>query len=206
MTLEQIDSELREWDRKLRVASDNMLELSDSVSYQRLLGEGHWPKVQLTGLTASRAQPAIDGLHTLWTYYSLLRDTIGRARKLRESVSMLLPSRNLLDEIETLLHGPSIELPAVATPLEQRGLLAAAETAQAVPPERMLAAMHQLFQQGRDVVMAIGAAWDQLPQQFIDFEAETFPAGRRGRQLSPGNRRGTRSGWRHCGKSSIPIP
>ncbi len=47
MTLEQIDANLREWDHKLRVASDNMLELSGSMSYQRLMGEAHWPKVQL---------------------------------------------------------------------------------------------------------------------------------------------------------------
>ena len=54
MTLEQIDSDLREWDQKLRIASDNMLELSNSMSYQRLLGEGHWPKVELKGATADR--------------------------------------------------------------------------------------------------------------------------------------------------------
>ncbi|MGZ5942835.1 MAG: hypothetical protein ACXWN8_10485, partial [Isosphaeraceae bacterium] len=76
MTLEQIDADLREWDHKLRVASDNMLELSGSTSYQRLMGEGHWPKVQLSGATADRAQPAIAGLNTLWVYYSLIRDTI----------------------------------------------------------------------------------------------------------------------------------
>src|SRR5271157_1423655 len=76
MTLEQIDADLREWDHKLRVASDNMLELSGSMSYQRLMGEGHWPKVQLSGATADRAQPAIAGLNTLWVYYSLIHDTI----------------------------------------------------------------------------------------------------------------------------------
>ncbi len=172
MTLEQIDAGLREWDHKLRTASDNMLELSDSVSYQRLLGEGHWPKAQLAGATADRAGPAIDGLHTLWTYYSLIHDTIGRAKKLRESISLLLPSRKILIEIEVLLLGPSIQLPGVATPLAQRGLLAAGEVAQLIPAEHLLEAMNQLFQQGRDVVVAIGAAWDQLPQKFIDFEAE----------------------------------
>lgn len=172
MTLEQIDSALREWDHKLRMAGDNLLELSGSVSYQRLLGEANWPKVQLSGATADRAQPALDGLHALWIYDGLLRDTIGRAKKLRESVSALLPSRNLLGEIERLLHGPSIELPAVATPLQQRDLLAAAEVARSVEPERVLARMNQLFQQARDVVLAIGAAWDFLPQQFIRFEAE----------------------------------
>ena len=52
MTLEQIDSELRGWDDKLRIASDNMLELSDSVGYQRLLGQGHWPKAQLAAAIA----------------------------------------------------------------------------------------------------------------------------------------------------------
>ena len=172
MTLEQIDSELRAWDDKLRIASDNLLELSDSVGYQRLLGQGHWPKAQLAGATAQRAQPAIDGLHTLWTYYPLIRDSIGRARKLRESVSLLLRSRGLLAEIEEVLHGPSIQLPAVAMPLEQRGLLAPSEITQSITPERLLAVMNQLFQQGRDVVVAIGTAWDELPQQCSDFEAE----------------------------------
>ena len=172
MTLEQIDADLREWDHKLRMASDNMLELSGSTSYQRLMGEAHWPKVQLSGATADRANPAIAGLNTLWVYYSLIRDTIRRARKLRESISSLLPSRSLLSEIEQLLRGSSIELPAVATPLEQRGLLAAAEVAESVQPEWLLAAMNQLFEQGRDVVLAIGAAWDELPQQLVGFEAE----------------------------------
>ncbi|MGO9272505.1 MAG: hypothetical protein ACLQOO_20120, partial [Terriglobia bacterium] len=129
MTLEQIDADLREWDHKLRMASDNMLELSGSMSYQRLMGEAHWPKVQLSGATADRAKPALAGLDTLWVYYSLIRDTIRRARKLRESISALLPSRSLLSEIEQLLRGSSIKLPAVATPLDQRGLLAAAEVA-----------------------------------------------------------------------------
>jgi hypothetical protein len=172
MTLEQIDADLREWDHKLRVASDNMLELSGSVSYQRLMGEAHWPKVQLSGATADRAKPAIAGLQTLWIYDSLIRDTIRRARKLRGSVSSLLPSGSLLGEIEQLLRGSSIQLPAVATPLEQRGLLAAAEVAQSVQPQWLLAAMNRLFEQGRDAVLAIGSAWDDVPRQLVGFEAE----------------------------------
>jgi len=172
MTLEQIDADLREWDHKLHVASDNMLELSGSMSYQRLMGEGHWPKVQLSGATADWAKPAIAGLQSLWVYYSLVRDTIHRARKLRESISSLLPSRSLLGDIEQLLRGSSIKLPAVATPLQQRGLLAAAEVAESVQPERLMAAMNQLFEQGRDAVLAIGAAWDDVPQQLVGFEAE----------------------------------
>ncbi len=172
MTLEQIDADLREWDHKLRMASDNMLELSGSTSYQRLMGEGHWPRVQLSGATADHAMPAIAGLNTLWVYYSLIRDTIRHARKLRESISSLLPSHSLLGEIEQLLRGSSIKLPAVATPLQQRGLLAAAEVAESVQPERLLTAMNQLFEQGRDVVLAIGAAWDDLPQQLVGFESE----------------------------------
>ena len=170
--LEQIDSDLREWDHKLRIAGDNLLELSRSVSYQRLLGEANWPKAQLSGATADRAQPAIAGLHALWIYHALLHDTIDRAKKLRESVSALLPSRNLLGQLDRLLHGPSIELPAATTPLQQRDLATPVEMARAVEPERVLARMNQLFQDARDVVLAIGAAWEELPQQFLRFEAE----------------------------------
>ena len=49
-------------------------------------------------------RPAIENLHTLsWTYYSLIHDAIDRAKKFRESVSMFLPSKNLLAEIEEVV-------------------------------------------------------------------------------------------------------
>ena len=32
--------------------------------------------------------------------------------------------------------------------------------------------MNHLFEQGRDVVLAIGLAWDELPPQLVGFEAE----------------------------------
>ena len=177
------------------------------MSYQRLLGEGHWPKVQLTGLSAAWPQPAIDGLHTLWTYYSLLRDTIGLRREAPRvdfhaaAVAKPAPTRS-----RPCCMRPSIELPAVATPLEQRGLLAAAETAQAVPAEH---------DAGRDASASPArprrGAWPSgrpginCRRQFSEFEAQISRlAGEDGAfpKRSPRHARG----WRPCSGSSIPIP
>jgi hypothetical protein len=172
MTLEQIDDALADWDNKLQLASDNLMALTCLTAYQRLKGEGGWPRAQVTGDTAARALPALEGMQELWSHYSLFHDVVQRAKDLRNSLSMLLPSRGTLAEIERLLRGPSIKLPPVATLLEQRGLLTASEVSESVTPERLLGVMNHLFQQARDAVTAVDAAWNRLPEIVAQHETE----------------------------------
>jgi hypothetical protein len=172
MTLPQIDAALADWDAKLQRASDNLVALMHLTAYQRLKGEGGWPRAQVAGDTAARVLPVLEDMHDLWTYYSLFQDVVQRAKELRGSLSLLLPARGTLAEIERLLGGRSIKLPVVTTPLEQRGLLTASEVTESVTPERLLAVMNELFEQTRDAVMAVDAAWDQLPEILVRHETE----------------------------------
>src|SRR5690242_7680795 len=118
MTLEQIDEELADWKGKLQSAGDNLLALTQMSAYQRLRGEGGWPQPRLGGVTAARVGPALDGMNTLWSHYAALTGVIQKAQELRKSVTWLMPSPKTLAEIGELLHGPSVELPAVEKPLE----------------------------------------------------------------------------------------
>ena len=107
MTLEQIDAELGEWERKLRMATRQHAGTARLAGLSAFDGRGHGPGS--TGRDHGRPhagrprRPA----HAVDLLFAAPRDD-GRARKLRESLSPLLPSRNVLGEIEHLLHGPSI--------------------------------------------------------------------------------------------------
>ena len=64
--------------------------------------------------------------------------------------------------------------------------------------------MNQLFEQGRDAVLAIGAAWDDLPQQLVGFEAElsTLAAEDGSFPHEIASRAGI---WPCCSNNSTPI-
>ena len=172
MTLEQIDAALAEWQGKLNLASSNMMELDDLFTCKRLKGDGTLPPATLAGVTRDRAQPALAALDELWQSLASLTDTIHRAGSLRQSVSRLWPSDHTLREIERLLLGPSIALPAVQAPLAQRGLLSQAETAVSITPERLLAGMTPAFTKARETILAIDAAWNRLEPLLIAADGE----------------------------------
>lgn len=172
VTLDEIDKELADWNTKLQLASDNLLALTQLITYERLAGEGGWPKVQLTAASEARVGPALAAMRELWSHYSLLTDLVARATELRDALSWLLPSGKTLEEVQELLRGPSIKLPPSATPLQQRGLLTAAEVAQSITPQRLLEAMTTCFDTARDAVLAVDAAWNRLLPLLDQYAAE----------------------------------
>jgi hypothetical protein len=172
VTLDQIDEALTDWHGRLRTAGNNLMALSQEDAYRRLRGEGGWPKAVIAGVTAARVAPAIEALQELWAHFARLAELIDRADALRQGVSRLFPSRQLLDEIAALLQGPSIQLPPLTTPLARRGLLGPAETERAITPDDLLAAMTRCFESARDVVLAVGSAWDRVPLALDRLDAE----------------------------------
>lgn len=172
VTLDQIDAALTDWHARLRTAGHNLMALSQQDAYRRLRGEAGWPKAVLAGATAARIAPILDTLQALWAHFARLTEAIDTADSLRQGVSRLFPSRQLLDEITALLTGPSIRLPPVVTPLAGRGLLGAVEVERNVSPEELLAAMTQSFETARDVVLAVGSAWDRVPVALDKLDAE----------------------------------
>lgn len=188
MTLEQIDEELADWKAKLRSAGDNLLALTQMSTYQRLRGEGGWPKPRLAGATAAEVVPALDGMNALWSHYAGLSGVLQRAGELRASVSWLMPSPKTLAEIERLLHGPSVELPAVETPLAQRGLLTAGEVVQHCTPQQLLEEMTHAFGRARDLVLAVDRAWDRLLPRLEGYEKEAADVEQLGEAVGAGAR------------------
>src|SRR5579871_4297603 len=146
MTLEQIDRALSEWQSRLSVASNNLLELDDFLTYKRLKGDKGMPPARLAGVTESRVTPALAAIGLLWQYMQQLSDVINRAADLRKSMPRLWTSENTLGKIEQLLTGPSITLQTTETPLSQRGLLSGSTQAQTITPEQLLSVMTRAFE------------------------------------------------------------
>jgi hypothetical protein len=67
-------------------------------------------------------------------------------------------------DIDRLLHGKSIEMPAVPVPIEQRSLLSAVERLEYVTLDDLMNALVQGFAAARDSVFAIDSAWLKLAE------------------------------------------
>ena len=125
VTLEQIDLALAEWQGKLNLASTNLLELDDLFTCKRLRGTAG---NSLAGVTKDKVVPALAAMDQLWQSLVLLTDTVNRAQALRKSVSRLWASERSGREIEQILTGPSILMPAAPAPLAQREMLSTADS------------------------------------------------------------------------------
>ena len=168
MNLDQIDQVLEEWRAKLQVSSDNLLALDDNLTYKRLGGKDGLPATQLSGVTQEQVTPAIDAVQNLFLYTGMLTRIVDRAVELRKSLSRFRAPDSTVREIEQLLYGPSIQLPSDQTPLAKRSLLSASEIPKTITPERLLTLMIKVFEEARDAVFAVDAAWNRLEPQLAD--------------------------------------
>jgi hypothetical protein len=171
LTLEQIDQLLANWQKKLDLVSQNLIDLHGLPAYQRLTGEPGVSGTELTGITQTQVSSALVALNELFQHFELLANTINRAASLRKQLP-LFHGADRLNEIEQLLSGASIQLPVVQIPLAQRGLLSASETATAIAPTDLLAAMTHAFQVAKNVVLAVDNAWSTLETKLFQADAE----------------------------------
>ena len=172
LTLEQIDRALAEWHDRLRLATDNLLMLDDSLTYKRLEGKDGLPPTRLTGVTQAQVTPALAAMHDLFQHIGRLGEVVERAGELRKSLPRFLPNSDTLRQIEQLLLGPSIKLPSARTPLAQRSLMSAAETPQTITPARLLEVMTQAFDVARSAISAVDAAWARLEPGLGEWELQ----------------------------------
>lgn len=103
-------------------------------------------------------------LNELFQQFGLLLETVNRADKLRQQLSRWDPEPQLL-EIHYLLTGASIQVTQTPLPLEQRGLLTAAQPQQTLTPEQMLSAMTLAFEPARNVILSVDQVWQELDTQ-----------------------------------------
>jgi len=178
----EIDQLLAEWKNKVKVANQNLLELQELPTYQRLCGSSGSLGTHLTGITAAQVTPALEAVNKLFQYFDLLVQTVDQATKLRQQlprfltkeqkIGFLMVGEQKIDQIRQLLTGASIELPAVQTPLAQRGLLTGAQKVNAITPALLLEVMTDAFSVARDTLLAVEAAWTNLDLMLINAETQ----------------------------------
>jgi hypothetical protein len=169
----EIDQLIADWKKKVNIAGQNLLELQELPTYQRLCGGFGFPPVKLTGITQTRVTPALEAMNDLFQHFDLLVQTVDKAIKLRQQLPRFLSTQKI-SEIAQLLTGASIELPGVQTPLAQRELLTGAETTNKITPAQLLEVMQNAFSVARDAVLAVDDAWTHLDVMLADAEAQIF--------------------------------
>jgi len=156
MTIEEVDRDLAEWQSRLRRIDENLVALQLDPVHMRLEQSRDGG---LDGVTRERVLPALTAMQELFAQRGLLYDMVRQATGLRAGLNRRKPAETL-GEIERLLRGPSIVVPAVETPLGRRSLLDTSE--KAVAPDQLLTAMVASFEHARDAVAAVDQAWQQL--------------------------------------------
>ena len=162
MTLDEVDAELALWKRSLGAAAQNLMDLHSLPTYQRLAGSNGVEKAVLKGVTAGKVYPALAAMGTLFEHFDALQSTIDRAAELRQNMSSIFGSEQKLREIEALLRGKSVRLPAVPVPIEQRTFASASENVESISPGDLMGAMARSFTTARDAVLSVDAAWQHL--------------------------------------------
>lgn len=170
--LDRIDQQLTQWQQHLDLVSQNLLDLYDLSTYQRLVGDDGFPKTPLKGTTQQQVLPALAALTDVFRDFDLLKQIIEQALDLRQQLPRWLGTDDRLQEIDRLLNSSSILLPSVNVPLAQRNLLSAAQTCDRRTPSQLLAAMVQAFDRARDVVLAVDTAWSQLEPNLLQWGAQ----------------------------------
>jgi hypothetical protein len=187
VTVEQIDQLLADWNQKIDIASQNLIDLHGLPTYQRLCGVANFPPVQLTGITFARVTPALEAMNELFQHFDLLIKTINQASELRKQLSPLWVSEVKVREIEQILTGSSIQLAVVQIPLAQRGLLSVAQMGHAIAPLQLLAAMTSAFDIAKNAVLEVDAAWMHLETELAASEAEIVSLQRLADSLGQGS-------------------
>jgi hypothetical protein len=142
LTLKDIDSLLASWKARLSTAAQNLVELRGHPRYQGPAGQQVGP---------------------LFQKLAQIQQVVDQASDLRKDWPMFGAEERIRD-IERLLHGKSIELPAVPVPIEQRTLLSAVERQEYVTLDDLMNSLVHGFAAARDSVFAIDSAWLKLSE------------------------------------------
>ncbi len=187
ITLTQLDDLLNDWQQKLGSISQNLYELYDMVTYQRLTGSGGLPQVRLTGQTQQIVSGALADFNWLFQAFELLRSTIDEAKALRDQVPRFGKQDDKINEVVTFLGSASIALPAETGSLAQRDLAVRDQPFTKMTPIELLNSMSQTFQRSVSIVFQVDAAWNQLEPKLLTLYDRTRPIETQIQQLTQHN-------------------
>ncbi len=142
MTLKDIDALLASWKARLAAAAQNLVDLRSHPTYQKM---------------------AVEATGTLFQRFDLIQQAVDQAAALRNDWP-IFGADERIREIEKLLLGKSIQLPAIPIPIEERGLLSAVENVEFTSPEELMQSMVAAFESARDAVFALEGARPKLTE------------------------------------------
>ena len=145
----------REWRERISKIARNLTDFNDSEACVRVKGHMSDATTAYQGRTAEAAREALGALDALWQDYLLLSRVVDDADALAKKSSLL---SNHDGEVVATLTGPSIKLPVVSVPVQQRGLLDSPEHQGRVAPQAVLESMIKAFDVARSTIAAIEQA------------------------------------------------
>ena len=159
MTSDSIAEKLAGWQDRLARVSRNLGEINDHSALLRIKARLRDRPDCYSGETAARIDNTLAALDELWKDYLLLNALLDQADGLRKQSGLF---HTYDPEIDDLLDGRSITLPATHTPLAERSLLTSAEHGDKASAEELLAAMEKIFTIAKDTVLAFDRIETQL--------------------------------------------
>lgn len=166
LSADAAEAKVKTLEGQIATCTKNMLELTE-VSTYKLLGSPTFEG--LTGTTKKQCEAVFPSFDELFSMLKVMSDQVSEAKASLASLPRL-GREAALAKITLLLE--SVKLPPVTVPLEERGLLSAAEVAQSVTPERLLEAMTKSFDEARTLVFKIRAVWGPLNERVNKLRAE----------------------------------
>jgi hypothetical protein len=167
-TRQQIDDRIATWNRDLQLASQNILELMDDISYKSLAGDGGLGSIELTGVTKQQVTPVLSALDEMWQALPMLTKVIDEANERYKKLPWFKDTEPLW-QIQQLLDGDSVKI-ITKTTYSQRGLLTPDEVTRTLRPERVLEAMVEGYARAKEIIVRVGDAIKRLGPQIEEAE------------------------------------
>lgn len=184
MSAQQIDEALSLWKDRLNAAAQNLMDVQSHPVYKRISD----PDTQLCGETAEKSALAVRTLGWLLQYFDLLQGVIARAEDLRRDMPAIFGAEEREREISALLQGRSIQLPSVQIPLGQRSLVGGIENSNTISPRDLLTTMESAFEQTKQIVLQLDAAWEALGRSLDELSQELTLLRSESEHLTPQDR------------------
>jgi len=143
----QIDEALQRYSAAEGRIAANLHELENHSTYQILTTD------TLKGQTGAELGKALGSATELWSVFTLFRDALASARKIRGTGNRVGGSER--EELARLLTKPSIVLSTSQTPLHERDLLDDGHNSTKVSMEELLSRMRKLYMPIRDGVAKV---------------------------------------------------
>jgi len=147
---EQIDILLNRYTGAVARIAANLVELDDHATYA-LIAAG-----ALNGTSGARANVAAANAPKLWVGLEALRQTLDRAKAIRESGRLSGDERL---ELEAILTRDSVLLSVTDTPLAERDLLGQPSVEEHVSIEDLLGLLRQHYTPLRELIADVDAVW-----------------------------------------------